>query len=100
MPVKQTFLSDEYLFLSLEWSVFLLFVLFLALQINQAYAACVKIQLYQKPWEQNTRARLKESDRTPWCPVLVIMAPDDLEEKEVLNWDINDMKLPQVCYLL
>ncbi|XP_040839072.1 chorion-specific transcription factor GCMa [Ochotona curzoniae] len=23
------------------------------------------------------------------------MAPDDLEEKEVLNWDINDMKLPQ-----
>lgn len=29
---------------------------------------------------------------------LTVMAPEDLdsEDKEVLSWDINDMKLPQV----
>lgn len=30
---------------------------------------------------------------------LIVMEPEDFdsEDKEMLSWDINDMKLPQVC---
>lgn len=61
------------------------------------------IQLYQEPLRtkfSSTSEGSRIGENLGWPDL--IMEPDDFdsEDKEILSWDINDVKLPQVrtCY--